>query len=175
MAIPYAALIGLAVNASSNIGDQISRAYRGGNPELEREKMRIDQAYYDAIARKYGYNVNYAGTMGENPVNAPSGPLIGNQPGLGAAIQAIGGMGGGGAGATPEDVTKSDFFKHSGDYADVAAAEQGGGGLGGGSGASVIPDGIASSDWYKNSGRPPLDLLQRRWHPDDEKDPWGRL
>ena len=173
MAIPYAALIGLAVNASSNIGDQISRAYGGGTPELDREKDRIQQQYLDAIARKYGYNVNYAGTMDSNPVTAPKTPLIGNQPGLGVALQAI--MGGDDKDKAPsaEDVQKSDFFKHSGDYADAAAAETGGGGAGGG---SIVPDSsIANADWYKNAGRTPLDLLQRRWHPDDEKDPWSRL
>ena len=175
MAFPYAALIGLATNASSNIGDQVHRAIRGGNPDLDREKDRIQQQYLDAIARKYGYGVNYAGGMGANPVNAPNNPLVGNQPGLGPALQALMGAGGSGSAPSADDVTKSDFFKHSGDYADIAAAETGGGGAGGGSGASIVPDGIADADWYKNAGRPPLDLLQRRWHPDDEKDPWGRL
>jgi hypothetical protein len=89
MTIPYAALIGVALNASKGIGDRISRAYRGGNPERDRDNARINQQYLDAVARKYGYGVNYAGGM---PGNEPEKPLLGSQPGLGPALQAL--MGG---------------------------------------------------------------------------------
>jgi len=177
MAVPYAALVGLALDASSGIGNNISKAYRGGHPDRDRDNERINQQYLDAVARKYGYGVNYAGEM---PVGGPAGnkPLLGNQAGLGAAIQALGGIGGGdSSGPTAEDIQKSDFFKHSGDYGAESAAElAGGGGAGGGSDPSVIADnGFEDADWYKNAGREPIDLLRRRWHPDDEKDPWGRL
>jgi len=179
MAVPYAALIGIAAKASNNIGDQISRAYRGGHPELDREKDRIQQQYLDAIARKYGYNVNYAGTMDANPVSAPKNPLIGNQPGLGPALQALLGGDDKDKAPTADDVQKTDWFKHSGNYGDIAAQEQGlvsGGGAGGGSGGVGLTDSdITESDWFKNAGNSPESLLSRRWHPDDEKDPWGRL
>jgi hypothetical protein len=182
MTFPYAALIGLAAKASSGLGNQISRAYRGGTPELDREKERIQQQYLDAVARKNGYNVNYSGTMGDNPVTGPTGLGIGAQPGLGAALQAlIGGDGGGGfvGKATSDDekvptdgIQNSDFFKHSGDYGDTAAAEAvGGGGAGGGGG--IIQD--DEPEWLKNAGKDPTELLNRRWHPDDERDPWRRL
>jgi hypothetical protein len=183
MTFPYAALVGLAAKASSGIGNQISRAYRGGTPELDREKERIQQQYLDAVARKHGYNVNYAGTMDSNPVTGPTGLGLGNQAGLGAAIQALGGIGGGDDKApTAEDIQKSDFFKHSGDYGDIAAAEEAGGG--GGAGGGIIQD--DEPQWLKNAGKDPTErfsvLGDYRTRPysvldedDPLKDPWRRL
>jgi len=201
MADPYAALIGTALGVVRNRESEHERWRDGfeeavfgtkGKVAAARDKARLELARQDALARVFGAHTNSLGMYEDQVARgtpAPQEKQGSSLAGLGPALQAAMGDGASGKPTSrvgesvqnpmdPSFVTDSDFFKHSGDYADIAAAETGGGGggAGGGSGPSIIADSdIEGADWYKNAGRNPEALLNRRWHPDDERDPWRRL